>query len=60
MTFCSASTSTKRSKRQKGNCAIGLVILDGGWIRSLPLSSATIAAGDSDTVGPAALGNISR
>lgn len=38
----------------------GLVILDGGWIRSLPLSSATIAAGESDTVGPAALGNISR
>ncbi len=39
--------------------AAGLVILDGGWIRSVPVSPATIAAGDSGTVGSAMLGNTS-
>ncbi len=39
--------------------AAGLVILDGGWIRSVPVSPATITAGDTGTVGSAILGNIS-
>ncbi|MFU0507602.1 transposase, partial [Pseudaminobacter sp. NGMCC 1.201702] len=38
----------------------GLVILDGGWIKSLPLSPATAAAAHTSTVATAALGNIDR
>lgn len=39
--------------------AAGLVILDGGWIRSLPVSRTTIAASDTGSVASAVLGNIS-
>ena len=36
----------------------GLVILDGDWIKSLPVSPAAAAAANASTVATAALGNI--
>ncbi|CCM80239.1 transposase [Rhizobium mesoamericanum STM3625] len=38
----------------------GLVILDGGWIKSLPASPAAAAAGDAGIPKPATFGNIYR
>ena len=38
----------------------GLVILDGGWITSLPVPPAAAMAGEMSTVATAALGNSDR
>jgi hypothetical protein len=38
----------------------GLVILDGGWLTSLPVPPAAAMAGEMSTVATAALGNIDR
>ncbi|MER9319307.1 hypothetical protein NKI31_28115 [Mesorhizobium sp. M0659] len=38
----------------------GLIILDGGWMKSWPLSSSAATEGDRGHVGPIALGNIPR
>ncbi|HEV2901021.1 MAG TPA: hypothetical protein VGX71_24895 [Pseudaminobacter sp.] len=38
----------------------GLVILDGGWITSLPVPPAAAMAGEMSTVATAALGNIDQ
>jgi hypothetical protein len=38
----------------------GLVILDGGWIKSLPVSPAAAVAANTSTIAAAALGNIDR
>jgi hypothetical protein len=36
----------------------GLIILDGGWMKSLPVSSVAVMDGDTDQVDAKALGNI--
>ncbi|ESY43062.1 hypothetical protein X745_32275 [Mesorhizobium sp. LNJC374B00] len=38
----------------------GLIILDGGWMKSWPLSPSAATEGDRGHVGPIALGNIPR
>jgi hypothetical protein len=38
----------------------GLIILDGGWIKNLPVSPAAAAAGDTGRAGTTALSNINR
>lgn len=38
----------------------GLIILDGGWMKSWPLSPSAATDGERDHVGPIAFGNIPR